>query len=644
MLGVYILIKKLTLIVLIVLLLAIILQGIACAANSTLYVDVNLGNDSNDGSQSHPWNTINHAATQVEIGDTVLISNGNYFIHENIQITTSGTENNAITFRGAGDGVVIDGSGLDGSSYNKRDAIFVENADYVNIENLEIKNAFRAGIRVSESDYVTITHVKSHDNGNWGIFTGFSNNLKIENCECYGSVNEHGIYTSNSGDNPIIRGNIIYDNHGCGLHMNGDISMGGDGVISNALVENNIIYNNGLGGGSGINCDGVVNSMIRNNLLFNNHSSGISLYCIDGGSASNNNQVYHNTVIVASDGRWALNIKDGSSQNKIYNNILLNNNPNRGSICTDSITGLESDFNIITTNSHPVSPDDESTYPSFSQWQVMGFDQHSTQTNSEQLFTNALKNDYTLKNGSLAVDRGTSQHACFMDMKGISRPQGNGYDIGAFEKAITQPSDLVYVTSTNPAQYAVNLPANQIFTVTFSKPIIAANLNLIILKTSTGTIIPTTKTINNNMLTITPNNPLTEAKYLLLLYAGCVKDVTGNLSIATTRTYGVGAQPYVTTTNPTNYAVNVPRNKIITATFNEPLQAKYLTLIYLKTATTGILVSITPIVSGNTLTITPTSPLAANTRYMLLIYTFAVTDLAGNSNVNKAISFTTGAI
>ena len=42
--------------------------------------------------------------------------------------------------------------------------------------------------------------------------------------------------------------------------MNGDVSQGGDGIISGALVEENIIYDNGVGGGSGINCDGVQNS------------------------------------------------------------------------------------------------------------------------------------------------------------------------------------------------------------------------------------------------------------------------------------------------------------------------------------------------------------------------------------------------
>ena len=46
--------------------------------------------------------------------------------------------------------------------------------------------------------------------------------------------------------------------------------------VLNALVEDNIIYNNGTGGGSGINCDGVDDSIFRNNLLYANVASGIS--------------------------------------------------------------------------------------------------------------------------------------------------------------------------------------------------------------------------------------------------------------------------------------------------------------------------------------------------------------------------------
>ncbi len=223
---------------------------------------------------------------------------------------------------------------------------------------------------------------------------------------------------------------------------------------------------------------------------------------------------------------------------------------------------------------------------------------------------------------------------CVTDLAGnFIEAQTTNFSVG------TSPT----VTSTDPANYAVNVAANKVIKVTYNKAIKAGNLNLVVLKTSTGTVIPTTKTITGNVLTITPTSPLGEAKYLLMLYAGCVTDLAGNPSAATTRTFSAGSGPVVTVTDPVNYAVNVTRNKVITATFNEPILAKYLTLIYLKNATNGVLVSTTKSVSGNTLTITPNSPLTANTRYILMIYTFAVTDLSGNSNVNKAISFTTGA-
>ena len=82
--------------------------------------------------------------------------------------------------------------------------------------------------------------------------------------------------------------------------MNGDASQGGDGTISGALVEGNVIYGNGAGGGSGINMDGVIDSVVRNNLLYDNHASGISLYRIDGATGSTNNVVVNNTIINAS--------------------------------------------------------------------------------------------------------------------------------------------------------------------------------------------------------------------------------------------------------------------------------------------------------------------------------------------------------
>src|SRR5262249_55993714 len=121
--------------------------------------------------------------------------------------------------------------------------------------------------------------------------------------------------------------NVSHDNRGNGIHMNGDVSQGGDGIISGALVEANVIYGNGAGGGSGINCDGVQGSTFRNNLLFDNHASGISLYMIDGAAGAIGNVVVNNTIVVAADGRWAVNIQNPSTGNKLYNNILFHAGP-----------------------------------------------------------------------------------------------------------------------------------------------------------------------------------------------------------------------------------------------------------------------------------------------------------------------------
>src|SRR5690606_26554086 len=162
----------------------------------------------------------------------------------------------------------------------------------------------------------------------------------------FGSIDEHGIYVSNSGDRPVIRGNHSHDNRANGIHMNGDESQGGDGLISNALIEENVIHGNGVGGGSGINCDGVTDSVIRNNLLDDNYASGISLYRIDAaaGSTSNlviNNTIYHDTATT----RWAINISGGSTGNTLRNNILYTTHSFRGVITIDpaSRAGFSSD-------------------------------------------------------------------------------------------------------------------------------------------------------------------------------------------------------------------------------------------------------------------------------------------------------------
>src|SRR6185503_20697330 len=159
----------------------------------------------------------------------------------------------------------------------------------------------------------------------------------------------HGIYDSNSADSPTIRGNRSHHNSGGGIQLNADLSSKcpcgttvRDGVISFALVEDNVIYENGVNGGSAINADGVDDGVFRNNLLYDNHAFGISLFSTDGSHGSSRNKVYNNTIVMAIDGRWAVNIPkskgNGTSPvgNILKNNVIYTERVDKGSIAVYS--------------------------------------------------------------------------------------------------------------------------------------------------------------------------------------------------------------------------------------------------------------------------------------------------------------------
>src|SRR6266481_1050562 len=257
------------------------------------YFVKNGGSDAADGlSLATAWATLNHAASVVNPGDVVHVQDGSY---QGFYLDRAGTAAQPIMF-------VADGSAVQITADNGTtpDGINVEGADHVVIDGFIVNDRTRAGIRVAVASFVTVRNCHTGHNGHWGIFSGHAYDFTIENNEAYGSIVEHGIYVSNSGDRPIIRGNLVHDNHANGIHMNGDASEenpGEDGLISNAVVERNVIYGNGAGGGSGINCDGVTDSVIQNNLLYDNSASGISLYKIDGATGSTNNVVVNNTIV-----------------------------------------------------------------------------------------------------------------------------------------------------------------------------------------------------------------------------------------------------------------------------------------------------------------------------------------------------------
>lgn len=408
---------------------------------ATNYYVSNAGSNSNTGlSSADAFLTLQFAADQVSAGDTVFVANGTYTGFDLRDV--NGTNASPIVFKAQGPEVLINLSGP-----IRNDGINIENADYVVIDGFIVNNmpGNGNGIRVVLSDHCVVRNCACDNNAERGIFTAFTDDIIIEYNVCTNSVDEHGIYVSNSTDRPIVRYNECYGNNNIGIHMNADLSAGGDGIISDAQIYGNILYDNNRA--AGINMDGLQNPIVYNNLIFNNHfAQGIALFQQDGAIVTNGAKIFNNTIIVPSDGRWGILVKDGANINtEIYNNIIINQHDWRGCIALESAAQFKSDYNIL--NDKMSDNGDGSTIP-LSQWQSLGFDQNSLLADPlTELFIDPLNDDYHLSSTSQAINKGTNLVATIVtdDLDGNSRASGSAFDIGCYETSTVNinPNSLV---------------------------------------------------------------------------------------------------------------------------------------------------------------------------------------------------------
>jgi parallel beta-helix repeat protein len=425
----------------------LVLGGAVPAAAVDRYV-ATTGSDSNPGTSAQPWRTLQHAVDAIAPGDVILVRAGTYVgvrIEDN-----SGTAAAPKTLMAEPGARPLINAPSPQDSHNS--LIEVEDSSYWVIDGFEAANAPQSGIDIRVTDHITVRNCVVYGSDpagrHSGIFLAFSDFPVIENNESFNN-SEHGVYHSNSGDHPVIRGNRFHHNGGCGIHVNGDFSMGGDGIVSFGVFEDNVIYENGtIFGGSGLNFDGGSDGIIRNNLLYNNHAGGISLYANDGGEGSSRNLVYNNTIVMHPDGRWNINIPanetfDGAVRpeptgNKIKNNVLYHANANRGSFTVygRAVAGFESDYNVVMNR---FTADDGSSTMSLAAWRALGYDAHSITSTPAALFVDPANDDYRLRAGSPAIDAGTTLAEAADDREG--QPRSVPYDIGADE--LDGPADTL---------------------------------------------------------------------------------------------------------------------------------------------------------------------------------------------------------
>jgi parallel beta-helix repeat protein len=427
---------------------------------STTYFVSNSGNNANTGlSLAQAFLTLQKGADVAVAGDSVLVADGTYagFDFRN----KNGTAADRVVFLALGTNVLINTKGP-----IRNDGINIENADYITVDGFIVNDMINGGngIRLVNSDFCEVRNCRCDNNAERGIFTGFTNDILIEHNVCTNSVDEHGIYVSNSSDRPIVRFNTCYGNNNIGIHFNGDLSAGGDGIISDAMVYGNVIYDNNLA--AGINMDGCLNPLIFNNLIYNNHfAQGIALFQQDGAISTQGAKIFNNTIIVPTDGRWGILVRDDSHLNtQIYNNIILNFHAWWGCIATESIVQFASDYNLL--HNKVSATGDGSTIP-LSQWQALGLDTHSQLAGSlTDIFENPGASDYHLADNSQAIDTGTAvvSPVVPVDLAGTPRPLGSKFDIGCYE-FVPFPSHIEVTASSievypNPTQDYVIINGN----------------------------------------------------------------------------------------------------------------------------------------------------------------------------------------
>jgi hypothetical protein len=199
------------------------------------------------------------------------------------------------------------------------------------------------------------------------------------------------------------------------------------------------------------------------------------------------------------------------------------------------------------------------------------------------------------------------------------------------------------VSSTDPANLAVNVALNKIITATFNMSMnpLTLNATTFTVKQGTTTVLGTI-TYAGTMATFTPAAPLAQnTVYTATITKGATNIIGTELASDYVWTFKTGITPLVVSTDPQPNATGVVLNKVISATFNMVMNPLTLnaTTFTVKQGAITVLGTIT--YSGSTVSFTPAVPLLNNTVYTATITTGAANTVGTTLASDYTWSFTT---
>jgi len=395
--------------------------GLAQSSRAAEYYVATTGSDSNSGSINAPFKTIQKAADIVNPGDTVIVKDGIYTggATQVAKLDRGGNASAWITFRAENKWkAVIDGQ----QNATKFGFNIWTNGNYLQIEDFEIKDFSWGGIWSNmQADNVEISGNKIHHIGAW------------DGCPDYNS-GRPAIYQGLGTSYYNYDSNVFYNigrtptgppdgtcethfyQHDHAIYLSHDWPM-----TDHTTITNNLVY--GRIAGWAVAADGSRDVTISNN-TFSFYRGGDGGFVTTGGLRQSNVLIQNN--ILYDTGGGSCVIKDlsywygqpATSTITVKNN-LLNQTYAEAAIADRWINGVGG---LIAYNSYVFSNNIEGSSPEF---------------------VDLVNNNFYLKSVSPAIDNGVSLSAPAYDFNNTSRPQGAGYDIGAYE--------YVYSDTTPPS-------------------------------------------------------------------------------------------------------------------------------------------------------------------------------------------------
>lgn len=480
-----------------VLILLISLAASTCQASAgrTYYVATN-GLDTNPGTLAQPFRTIGKGASVLTPGDTLYIKSGTYLQTTTLTISRSGTSTAPITIAttpGEPSRAIISGDTNGNRISDQTDTprpmgwhLVSLEGSYIHLENLEIAFSGEYGVTSFGTNNV-ISGNAIHDIWMSGYLDRGANNV-IENNTIWRTAEKNycgGVGGSRgcNGDwpgalawgdtstatanaevsrNTVVRRNTVFNNSGEGI-----LCMHTQGGV----VEDNVIYDNWA---LGIYLDQCSNMTIQRNLLYYTSDTkwwrggtypsdnimlsneGISNFPVVGHDRKviNNilvgssfrfwvgwmstsamvNDLIANNTIVETQNNFAISIDapgtaTSHANTRFANNLILQSTKGMANVSTT--TGLTFDHNLWsrTPPSNVASATDVIGNP------LLANPNHTRVPGA----VNAAW--YRPTANSPTINRGTAVASVLDDFSQVTRPQGAGYDIGAYEYKFTVAND-----------------------------------------------------------------------------------------------------------------------------------------------------------------------------------------------------------